>query len=93
VSAFTTMVSGEGSARRQSEVASSAYSSSPRRNGHNLHRGEKSRFGSTMAVRIVRRQAFENARALRPVINLQAARALASRCRRRCSALADEVIE
>jgi hypothetical protein len=45
VSPFTTMVSGEGSARRQPEVASSAYSSSPRRNGHNLHRGGKSRFG------------------------------------------------
>jgi hypothetical protein len=53
VSPFTTMVLGEGSARRQPEVASSAYSSSPRRNGHNLHRGGKSRFGSMMAVRIV----------------------------------------
>jgi hypothetical protein len=41
VSPFTTTVSGEGSARRQPEVASS----SPRRNGHNLHRGGKSRFG------------------------------------------------
>jgi len=45
VSPFTTLVSGEGSARRQPEVASSAYSSSPRRNGHNLHRSGKSRFG------------------------------------------------
>jgi hypothetical protein len=48
VSPFTTMVDngvGEGSARRQPEVASSAYSSSPRRNGHNLRRGGKSRFG------------------------------------------------
>jgi len=53
VSPFTTMVSGEGSARRQPEVGSSAYSSSPRRNGHNLHRGGKSRFGFMMAVRIV----------------------------------------
>jgi len=54
------MVSGEGSARRQPEVASSAYSSSPRRNGHNLHRGGKSRFGSMMAVRIGRRQQAES---------------------------------
>ena len=45
MSPFTTLVSGEGSARRQPEVASSAYSSSPRRNGHNLHRSGKSRFG------------------------------------------------